>query len=72
VKWIKTISVETQRFNQEPYHSGDFLMCYSFFANGGYLDVTLNSISTDEPRNSSAPMQLHNYVGDLIVAVENE
>jgi len=47
-------------------------MWYSFFANGGHLDVTLNSISTDESRNNSALMQLHNYVGDLIVAVEIE
>jgi hypothetical protein len=72
VKWIETIPVETQRFNQGPYHSGDFLMWYSFFANGGHLDVTLNSISTDESRNNSALMQLHNCVGDLIVAVEIE
>jgi len=47
-------------------------MWYSFFANGGHLDVTLNSISTDESRNNSTLMQLHNYVGDLIVAVEIE
>tara|TARA_B100000745_G_scaffold33541_1_gene20847 strand:+ start:426 stop:644 length:219 start_codon:yes stop_codon:yes gene_type:complete len=72
VKWIETIPVGAQRFNQEPYHSGDSLMWYSFFANGGHLDVTLDSISTDESRNNAALMQLHHYVDDLIVAVEIE
>ncbi|MCD5400375.1 MAG: hypothetical protein LR120_11625 [Dehalococcoidia bacterium] len=47
-------------------------MWYSFFANGGHLDVTLDSIYTDESRNNAALMQLHHYVDDLIVAVEIE
>ena len=47
-------------------------MWYSFFANGGHLDVTLNSIYNDESRNNSALMQLHNYVDDFIVGVEIE